>query len=324
MKKQATRKQTTNTIDSIHQKKMQSFNKESKQINKMKKRVKELTLLLDEFNEESNSQPVVKIKKTRRGRKKKIDKEKATTKMESMSTIKTYDEYYTLLEEKEDLLKRIKKVENQDDITDYYLENGELVFQYYDQKKNPEFMKKKRTSENTKKPIKKNSIIYYLMKNKRTPKTEDNAINEENGDNTNKTSDNNSNLDETGNKIEELEKDDGVYKGRLKYIGKNDVIDKYMRRMDPNYQIPLEYNENIDYCEICNCTMKVVHSEGIIRCENCGLQEDILIDSDKPSYKDPPRELSFYSYKKLNHFSEYFKNIKNVLMFCFKNYVLFN
>ena len=44
--KQTTRKQTTNTIDSIHQKKMQLFNKESKQINKMKKRVKELTLLI--------------------------------------------------------------------------------------------------------------------------------------------------------------------------------------------------------------------------------------------------------------------------------------
>ena len=76
MKKQATRKQTTNTIDSIHQKKMQLFNKESKQINKMKKRVKELTLLLDEFNEESNSQPVIKIKKTRRGRKKKLIKKR--------------------------------------------------------------------------------------------------------------------------------------------------------------------------------------------------------------------------------------------------------
>ena len=73
----------------------------------------------------------------------------------------------------------------------------------------------------------------------------------------------------------------------LKYIGKNDVIDKYMRKMDPNYQIPLEYDENIDYCEKCKCSMTVVHSEGIVRCEKCGMQEDILIDSDKPSYKDP-------------------------------------
>ena len=49
-KKQASRKQTTNTIDTIHQKKMQKFNKESKKLTKMKKRIKEITFLLDEFN----------------------------------------------------------------------------------------------------------------------------------------------------------------------------------------------------------------------------------------------------------------------------------
>ena len=307
-KKQATRKQTTNTIDTIHQRKMQLFNKESKQYNKMKKRIKEITYLLDEFNEESNSQPVVKVKKSRRGRKKKADKEKASIKMESTSTIKTYDEYYTLLEEKNDLIKRIDKIESQDDITDYYLENGELVFQYYDQKQNPNFMKKKRTSHNAKKSMKKDSILYYLMKNRRKDPGEGTT---DEKDNTNEKDEavkgiNSSSND--GNEMkdtDEIKKDDGVYKGRLKYIGKNDVIDKYMRKMDPNYQIPLEYDEQIDYCEKCKCNMTIVHSEGIIRCEKCGLQEDILIDSDKPSYKDPPRELSFYSYKKLNHLSEW-------------------
>ena len=51
--------------------------------------------------------------------------------------------------------------------------------------------------------------------------------------------------------------------------------------------------------------MTIIHSEGVMRCEKCGYQEDILIDSDKPSYKDPPRELSFYSYQKINHLVEY-------------------
>ena len=91
--------------------------------------------------------------------------------MESRSTIKTYDEYYRLLEERR-FNKRVEKVENQEDITNYYLENGELIFQYYDQKQNPNFMKKKRTSDN-KKTIKKDSILYYLMKNRRkTPEEE--------------------------------------------------------------------------------------------------------------------------------------------------------
>ena len=330
-KKQATRKQTTNTIDTIHQKKMQAFNKESRQLTKMKKRIKEITFLLDEFTEESNSQPVIKVKKSRRGRKKKEDKEKESVKMESTSTIKTYDEYYELLEEKNDLIKRVEKVSNQEDITDYYLENGELIFQYYDQKQNPNFMKKKRTSHNAKKTMKKNSILYYLMKNRRkTPEEkkkeeeEELQADKEVGDKGDK-GDNGDVPVSAREKVSEVEpiikKVDGVYKGMLKYIGKNDVIDKYMRKMDPNYQIPLEYDENIDYCEKCKCSMTIVHSEGIIRCEKCGMQEDILIDSDKPSYKDPPREMSYYSYKKLNHLSEYKVYVNILLVLPFK-YIL--
>ena len=334
MKKQATRKQVTNTIDTIHQKKMQKFNKESKQISKMKKRIKEITILLDEFNEENNNQPIVKVKKSRRGRKKKEDKEKVAIKIESTSTIKSYDEYYELLEEKNDLIKRVDKVSTQEDITNYYLENGELIFQYYDQKQNPNFMKKKRTSHNAKKSMKKDSILYYLMKNRRkTPEEKkkeeknlagnkdntDNNVNKDNKDNTD-NKDNKDNKDNTDD-LPIIKKDDGVYKGMLKYIGKNDVIDKYMRKMDPNYQVPLEYDENIDFCENCKCSMTIVHSEGIIRCEKCGMQEDILIDSDKPSYKDPPREMSYYSYKKLNHLSEYYVYISKMFVRYFK-YIL--
>ena len=43
---------------------------------------------------------------------KKEDKNKQPVKMESTSTIKTYDEYYTLLEEKNDLIQRVEKVKN--------------------------------------------------------------------------------------------------------------------------------------------------------------------------------------------------------------------
>ena len=69
--------------------------------------------------------------------------------------------------------------------------------------------------------------------------------------------------------------------------------------------------------------MTIVHSEGIIRCEKYGIQEDILIDSDKPSYKDPPREMSCYSYKKLNHLSECKVYINNLLVLSLK-YILGN
>jgi hypothetical protein len=46
-------------------------------------------------------------------------------------------------------------------------------------------------------------------------------------------------------------------------------------------------------------------NEAIFTCTTCGFQDFVLIDSDKPSYKDPPREVSYYAYKRINHFNEW-------------------
>ena len=37
-------------------------------------------------------------------------------------------------------------------------------------------------------------------------------------------------------------------------------------------------------------------------CHQCGETETVLLDSEKPSYKDPPREISYFAYKRINHF----------------------
>ena len=46
-------------------------------------------------------------------------------------------------------------------------------------------------------------------------------------------------------------------------------------------------------------------NEALFTCTKCGYQDFVLIDSDKPSYKDPPREVSYYAYKRINHFNEW-------------------
>jgi len=46
-------------------------------------------------------------------------------------------------------------------------------------------------------------------------------------------------------------------------------------------------------------------NEAVFTCTQCGYQEFVLVDSDKPSYKDPPREVSYYAYKRINHFNEW-------------------
>lgn len=39
-------------------------------------------------------------------------------------------------------------------------------------------------------------------------------------------------------------------------------------------------------------------------CNNCSANLKYIIENDKPSYKEPPKEVCFYSYKRINHFRE--------------------
>ena len=43
------------------------------------------------------------------------------------------------------------------------------------------------------------------------------------------------------------------------------------------------YEPEIDTCKYCNIEMKLLHAEGLLKCERCGLVDKILIDSDKLS-----------------------------------------
>jgi hypothetical protein len=44
--------------------------------------------------------------------------------------------------------------------------------------------------------------------------------------------------------------------------------------------------------------------EGVLICNSCFVNLPYLIENEKPSYKEPPKEVCFYAYKKINHFKE--------------------
>ena len=60
-----------------------------------------------------------------------------------------------------------------------------------------------------------------------------------------------------------------------------------------------------DICNYCNKgEMIPVDYEGVIVCNNCSKSIKYLIENEKPSYKEPPKEVCFYAYKRINHFRE--------------------
>jgi len=47
-----------------------------------------------------------------------------------------------------------------------------------------------------------------------------------------------------------------------------------------------------------------VESEGVMIYKDCSYQINFIIEHEKPSYKEPPKEVCFYAYKRINHFRE--------------------
>jgi len=85
---------------------------------------------------------------------------------------------------------------------------------------------------------------------------------------------------------------------------KSKIYDSYLNKTN-NFNFKNIDNKNIDICVPCNKERKLFLAEGKMICETCGDEHKILIDSDKPSYKDPPREISYFAYKRINHFNEW-------------------
>jgi ribosomal protein S27AE len=82
------------------------------------------------------------------------------------------------------------------------------------------------------------------------------------------------------------------------------IIDSYMSKINDKILLDYGINDNED-CPHCNITFVIKHLESKLICEKCGYTKEIIINSEKVSYKDPPRETSFFAYKRINHFNEW-------------------
>lgn len=82
------------------------------------------------------------------------------------------------------------------------------------------------------------------------------------------------------------------------------LLERYMSYTDDNF-IKNNETENNYQCQNCGCdNMNILLNDGILYCNECSCVEYIIVDHDRPSYKDPPKEISYFAYKRINHFNE--------------------
>ena len=221
------------TLDAIHNQKVQTMLDQKKNLDSLKDQLKTLK---DQINQTTSDIDIWRLERTA-----------------------------------ETLEKKIKSIENDSDLMDYYLRTGDILYNYYDMQ---DKIQTGNASFNTTK-AKPGSILAIL---------EEVAQQEGN---------------ETKNTV--------VIPTAQKGHQRNQLLNDYLQLEDPamarnNVE---EYDDLWTNCEHCGNEMIMCLNEANLTCSKCGYQDFILVDSDKPSYKDPPREVCYYAYKKINHFNEW-------------------
>lgn len=190
-------------------------------------------------------------------------------------------EIWRIEREIEALEKKIKSIEDGSEMMDYYLRTGDILYHYYDiqdqiQQGTANFVSNK---------AKPGSILAILEEVAEDEHSSTNAFALSSSENEQKTE---------GSK-------------EKKSFQRNQLLNDYLQIEDPSMgrNTMEEYDDPWTNCESCGNEMIMCLNEANLTCSKCGHQEFILVDSDKPSYKDPPREVCYYAYKKINHFNEW-------------------
>lgn len=145
----------------------------------------------------------------------------------------------------------------------YLLDNSNLIFEYFENKKNIDNIEETNKNISTSK----SQAIFNMFK---VQPTQSEPTNEELLNKTNKN-----------------------------------IVQKYFSNIDESL---IDMNLFVKITDICQSCYKgeliPLEEEGVIVCNQCFVSLQYLIENEKPSYKEPPKEVCFYAYKKINHWKE--------------------
>ncbi len=182
---------------------------------------------------------------------------------------KIIEKYLNLMNAKKRVDRELKEAKIRADELNYFVDTADIVFKYYD------IIEKGSNGEAENVLVGKNSILKYFA-------------NEESGGSATATA-----ASITG----------GGASGGSSEEDRASLLDRYMEQIDPNYVKNVKQScETCPNCESIHRTVFV--NDGLSYCNDCFTIETIIIDHEKPSYKDPPKEISYFCYKRINHLSE--------------------
>lgn len=234
------------TLEAYHQQKLRQFGTEKQSVHQLKKELESLE-----------------------------------SKLENLPETATFtDEWRQLNDSVEELRARLASIQSDDGRLEYFLDVGDMLFQYFDAQESlangtPAYTQKTAIRMPT------NSVLSYFTEEPETTELQSPKVKQ---------------------KASDIDSTDGLNRDKL--------LEKYLAVVEPSaIKGGIMPGSGIEpgwgSCPTCDIEMTFYQNEALLGCGRCGHEEFILIDSEKPSYKDPPREITYFAYKKINHFNEW-------------------
>lgn len=178
-----------------------------------------------------------------------------------------FDDKMNMIDKIKDIKKEIKILKSKR--KQYYLDNSKYIFTYFEDKKNISIdANSKETSKNTA------LHNFFNIKSK--------------------------NNDDNDDEIIPINNEESVSS-----IMKDKYIEKYFNNINQTIFDINSYVYATDICQYCNKGELIhIEEEGKLICNICFRSIPYLFENEKPSYKEPPKEVCFYAYKRINHFKE--------------------
>jgi len=268
------------TLDAKHNNILKSFTNNKDNLNNYYKELNKINNKLIELNNKNASEVIINI--------------------ELQQKIWDYDD------KKKEIENEIYKIENNIEQNEYMLKTGKLINNYYNVVNQEHNYNTLNENENVE-----------------TENAEDDNVKDDNDEDENSEYNNteyenlnvneykDANLDNNNNKDKNdilntiLNNNDNKI---VKNINKDIIYDKFMKLIDKNYINTTNDSKNKNYfdkCIKCSIEMLLNNNSGQLTCPNCGYIENIIVDSDKPSFKEPPKEMTSFCYKRINHLNEF-------------------
>uniref|UniRef100_A0A6C0CTU1 Late transcription factor VLTF3-like protein n=1 Tax=viral metagenome TaxID=1070528 RepID=A0A6C0CTU1_9ZZZZ len=210
--------------------------------------------------------------------------------------IMAWDSNIYYLDQLRFIKRKIKNLSDEKKEIEYYENTGSILFNYY------ELIHQQETTFPTTNPTT-NTMSSYLLSSQKVPAKGRRKMLPTNQKNILDAFKMGEPSSSTEGHSSEIEVKEDIIKDKMT------LVNDYLLAIDPTHMKQL--NDSLtNQCQRCQVSMNCLIQEGMMICPTCGYQEILLIEQNRPIYRQSNKEASHYTYKRINHFNEWISQIQ--------------